>query len=393
MWRRDKFKFPPGPYRGLKGWSFRALRQNPLEMFSELARCGDIVGIRVVNFRNIFVNHPDLIEEVLVGHPRRYIKGRVLRANRHVFGEGLLTSEGDFWLRQRRLVQPGFHRARIAAYAVTMVQYAQRMLEGWRDGEERDVHQEMIRLTLQIVAKTLFDADVAGDARDVGKSLELLLELGADFRRTLFVPHWVPTPTNLRIKREIAFIEGILHRIISERRACGRDTGDLLSMLLHAQDEDGSRMTDQQLRDEAITLFLAGHETTASSLSWTWWLLAQNPAAEAKLHAELDEVLVGRAPSIDDLARLPRFAYFPFGGGPRQCIGNSFALMEARLILATIAQKYRLHLVPDHPVVPLASITLRPRYGVRVVLESRQPRVIRNLSQTSQTTAQTLSAD
>src|SRR5205807_1111430 len=153
MWRRDKFKFPPGPYRGLKGWSFRALRQNPLEMFSELARCGDIVGIRVVNFRNIVVNHPDLIEEVLVGHPRRYIKGRVLRANRHVFGEGLLTSEGDFWLRQRRLVQPGFHRARIAAYAVTMVQYAQRMLEGWRDGEERDVHQEMIRLTLQIVAK------------------------------------------------------------------------------------------------------------------------------------------------------------------------------------------------------------------------------------------------
>src|SRR2546429_10009529 len=125
----------------------------------------------------------------------------------------------------------------------------------------------MMRLTLQIVAKTLFDGDVAGDARDVGKSLELLLELGADFRRTLFVPHWVPTPTNLRIKREIAFIEGILHRIISERRACGRDTGDLLSMLLHAQDEDGSRMTDQQLRDEAITLFLAGHETTASSLS------------------------------------------------------------------------------------------------------------------------------
>src|SRR6184192_1303803 len=151
MWRRDKFKFPPGPYRGLKGWSFRALRQNPLEMFSELARCGDIVGIRVVNFRNIFVNHPDLIEEVLVGHPRRYIKGRVLRANRHVFGEGLLTSEGDFWLRQRRLVQPAFHRARIAAYAETMVEYAQRVMESWRAGEERDVHQEMMRLTLQIV--------------------------------------------------------------------------------------------------------------------------------------------------------------------------------------------------------------------------------------------------
>src|SRR5215472_15504780 len=180
MWfRRDKF--PPGPYTGLKGWSLRALTQSPVEMFTELARYGDVVGIRVVNFRNIFVNHPDLIEEVLVGHPRRYYKGRVLRANRHVFGEGLLTSEGDFWLRQRRLVQPAFHRARIAAYAETMVEYAQRIMESWRTGEERDVHQEMMRLTLQIVAKTLFNADVAHDAQEVGKSLELLLELGADF--------------------------------------------------------------------------------------------------------------------------------------------------------------------------------------------------------------------
>ncbi|HYY72731.1 MAG TPA: cytochrome P450 [Candidatus Bathyarchaeia archaeon] len=466
MWfRRDKF--PPGPYTGLKGWSFRALKQSPLEMFTELARHGDIVGVRVVNFKNIFINHPSLIEEVLVGHPRRYYKGRVLRANRHVFGEGLLTSEGDFWLRQRRLVQPAFHRARIAAYAGTMVEYAQRLMENWSAGEERDVHQEMMKLTLQIVAKTLFNADVTRDARDVGKSLELLLELGADFRRTLFVPHWVPTFTNLRIKREIAFIESILYRIINERRVSGRDTGDLLSMLLHAQDEDGSRMTDKQLRDETITLFLAGHETTASSLSWTWWLLAQNPAVEAKLHSELDEVLDGRAPSMDDLARLPytanvitesmrlyppawglariavedhelggypvrkgmgvamaqwvvhrdtrwydtpeefrperwegdfgkripRFAYFPFGGGPRQCIGNSFAVMEATLILATIAQKYRLCLVPDHPVVPLASITLRPRYGVRVVLESRQRRFAETLATESQPASQVISAD
>ncbi|HVH71884.1 MAG TPA: cytochrome P450 [Candidatus Dormibacteraeota bacterium] len=461
MWpRRDKL--PPGPYSGLKGWSFRALNQSPLEMFSELARYGDIVGIRVVNFRNIFINHPDLIEEVLVGHPRRYVKGRVLRANRHVFGEGLLTSEGALWLRQRRLAQPAFHRARIASYAKTMVEYTERMLEGWSAGDEYDAHQEMTRLTLQIVAKTLFDADVAGDAQDVGKSLELLLELGANFRRTLFVPHWVPTPANLRIKREIAFIESILYRIIAERRASGRDTGDLLSMLLHAQDEDGSRMTDKQLRDETITLFLAGHETTASSLSWTWWLLAQNPRAEAKLHAELDQVLLGRAPSLDDLPRLPytanvitesmrlyppawglarvavedhelrgflvrkgmgvamaqwvvhrdtrwysapeefrperweddfikripRFAYFPFGGGPRQCIGNSFAVMEATLILATVAQRYRLRLVSNHPVVPLASITLRPRHGVRVTLESRQPRVEESLPQVSQATTQ-----
>ena len=386
-----------------------------------------------------------MIEEVLVTNARKYSKGRVLRANRHVFGEGLLTSEGDFWLRQRRLAQPAFHRVRIASYAGTMVEYTQRMLDGWRGGEERDAHQEMMRLTLQIVGKTLFDADVERDAQEVGKSLELLLEIGANFRRTIFVPHWLPTPANLRVKREVAQIEKILYRIIGERRASGRDAGDLLSMLLSAQDEDGSRMTDRQLRDEAITLFLAGHETTASTLSWTWWLLAQNPAVEAKLHAELDAVLGDRAPSLDDLPKLaytghviteslrlypaawgmarlavedheiagypvrkgmgvamaqwvvhrdprwydtpeefrperweddllkqlPRFAYFPFGGGPRQCIGNAFALMEATLILAMIARKFRLRLVANHPVAPLASITLRPRHGVRVTLESR----------------------
>jgi cytochrome P450 len=252
----------------------------------------------------------------------------------------------------------------------------------------------------------------------------------------------------------VAHIEKILYRIIAERRASGRDAGDLLSMLLAAQDEDGSRMTDKQLRDETITLFLAGHETTASTLSWTWWLLAQNPAVEAKLHAELDAVLGGRAPTLDDLAnlpytnhvitevlrlyptawglarlvveddeiagypatkgmgiamaqwvvhrdsrwyeapeefrperwqgdlvkRLPRFAYFPFGGGARQCIGNTFALMEAALVLATVAQKFRLRLVAGHPVVPLASITLRPRHGVRVRLERRQSVLARDKS-------------
>jgi cytochrome P450 len=455
MWRANPKQFPPGPSDGLKRWSLAPLNDNPLEYFTKLAlEYGDIAGMRILNFRSIFINHPDTIEEVLVTNSRKYTKGKVLRANRHVFGEGLLTSEGEFWLRQRRLAQPAFHRARIASYAATMVEYAQRMLKGWRDGEEHDAHQEMMRLTLQIVGKTLFDADVERDAQEVGKSLELLLEIGANFRRTIFVPHWLPTPTNLRVKREVAQIEKILYRIIAERRASGRDAGDLLSMLLSAQDEDGSRMTDRQLRDEAITLFLAGHETTASTLSWTWWLLAQNPAVEAKLHAELDAVLGDRAPSLSDLPRLsytghiiteslrlypaawgiarlviedhevagypvkkgmgvamaqwvvhrdprwydapeefrperweddllkrlPRFAYFPFGGGPRQCIGNTFALMEAALILATIAQKFRLRMVANHPVVPLASITLRPRHGVRVLLESREQRGSRDSS-------------
>ncbi len=448
MWRAIGNKFPAGPSQGLKRWSLGPLNNNPLEYFTKVAReYGDVAGLRVLNFKTLFVNHPSLIEEVLVTNARKYSKGRVLRANRHVFGEGLLTSEGDFWLRQRRLAQPAFHRARIASYAATMVDYTERMVQGWRGGEERDAHQEMMRLTLEIVAKTLFDADVERDAQEVGKSLELLLEIGANFRRTIFVPHWLPTPTNLRVRREVKQIEKILYRIIAERRASGCDAGDLLSMLLSAQDEDGSRMTDRQLRDETITLFLAGHETTASTLSWTWWLLARHPAVEAKLHAELDAVLGDRAPTLDDLPklrytghliteslrlypaawgmarlavedheiagyavtkgmgvamaqwvvhrdprwydapeefrperweadllkRLPRFAYFPFGGGPRQCIGNAFALMEAALILATIARKFRLLLVANHPVVPLASITLRPRHGVRVTLESRQP--------------------
>ena len=432
---------------GLRRWSSVAGgNQDPLKFLTDIAReYGDFVGPRILNFRILLLNHPDHIEDVLVNHPRKFIKGRVLKANKRVFGSGLLTSEGDFWLRQRRLAQPAFHRARIATYASTMVEYTERLLHDWQDGEERDIHKEMMRLTLQIVGKTLFDADVERDAQDIGKSMEQLLELGADFRRTVLIPHWLPIPANFRLEMAIRKIEKVLYRIIAEKRASGRDAGDLLSMLLAAQDEDGSRMTDKQLRDEAITLFLAGHETTANTLSWTWWLLAQNPAVEAKLHAELRTVLSGRAPSMEDLPklaytnhiitesmrlyppawgtartaieeheiagysvpkgsgvsfaqwtvhrdarwydapeefrperwegdlmkRLPRFAYFPFGGGPRQCIGNSFALMEAALILATIAQQYRFRLVEGHAVVPLASITLRPRYGIRAVLEAR----------------------
>src|SRR3981189_3666760 len=291
MWLRAGKKFPPGPSEGLRRWSLGPLNNNPLEYFTKVAHeFGDVAGLRVLNLKTIFINHPGLIEEVLVTNARKYTKGRVLRANRHVFGEGLLTSEGEFWLRQRRLAQPAFHRGRITSYAATMVEYTERMLSDWRGGEERDAHQEMMRLTLQIVGKTLFDADVERDARDVGKSLEQLLEMGANFRRTIFVPHWLPTPTNLRMKREVAQIEKILYRIIAERRASGRDAGDLLSMPLAAQDEGGSRMTAPQLRDEAITLFLAGHETTARTLSWTWWMLAQNSAVEAKLQAELDAV-------------------------------------------------------------------------------------------------------
>jgi cytochrome P450 len=326
-----------------------------------------------------------------------------------------------------------------------MVEYAERMVAAWQDGEERDAHQEMMQLTLQIVGKTLFDADVSSDAHEIGKTITLLLDFSSDFRRLIFTPKWLPTPRNIQTTLAIRRLNKIVYRMIAERRASGRDAGDLLSMLLAARDEDGSQMDDRQLRDETLTLFLAGYETTANLLAWTWWLLATHPSVEKKLQAELDAVLGGRAPTMDDLPRLvyagqviteslrlyppawgmarlaiadheiagyqvpagtglaiaqwitqrdprwfeapeeflperwagdlqkrlPRFAYFPFGGGPRQCIGNMFALMEGTLVLAAVAQKFRLILMPDAQIVPMASITLRPKNGVPVRLQKR----------------------
>ena len=440
-------KFPPGPPPNLIRSLFGAMQQNPLDYFTAMAQeYGDVSGMRIGKFRSLFINHPDLIEDVLVNNSLKYHKGRILQANKYLFGEGLLTSEGDFWLRQRRLAQPAFHRARVSAYAATMAEYTEQVIATWRNGEERDIHEEMMQLALRIVGKTLFDADVTRDAKEVGETLDILLHIAANFGRTILVPLWVPTPRNIRAKLGIKRLEKVIYRIIADRRASGRDTGDLLSILLQAQDEDGTHMNDRQLRDETITLFLAGHETTANTLSWTWWLLAQNPAVEKKFHEELDGVLGGRAPTVDDLPKLtylshvlteslrlyptawgmarlaaeeheiagypvrpgygvafaqwvihrdarwfdaalefrpqrwesglakqlPRFAYFPFGGGPRQCIGNTFALMEASVVLATVGQRFRFALAPDHKVTPLASITLRPKNGIQVRLEARK---------------------
>jgi len=440
-------KFPHGPPPNLIRSLFGAMQQNPLDYFTAMAQeYGDVSGMRIGKFRSLFINHPDLIEDVLVNNSRKYHKGRILQANKYLFGEGLLTSEGDFWLRQRRLTQPAFHRARVSAYAATMAEYTEQLIATWRNGQERDIHEEMMQLALRIVGKTLFDADVTRDAKEVGETLDILLHIAANFGRTILVPLWMPTPRNIRAKLGIKRLEKVIYRIIADRRASGRDTGDLLSILLQAQDEDGTPMNDRQLRDETITLFLAGHETTANTLSWTWWLLAQNPAVEKKFHEELDGVLGGRAPTVDDLPKLtylsnmlteslrlyptawgmarlaaeeheiagypvrpgygvafaqwvihrdvrwfdaplefrperwenglakqlPRFAYFPFGGGPRQCIGNTFALMEASVVLATIGQRFRFGLTAGHKVTPLASITLRPKNGIQVRLEARE---------------------
>jgi cytochrome P450 len=390
-----------------------------------------------------FLNHPSLIESVLVSQSQNFAKDKVIRNSRWFLGEGLLTSEGSGWLRQRRLCQPAFHRERMSSYGRTMSGYTEEMLTTWENAEVRDIHQEMMQLTMRIVAKVLFSVEVKEDTERVAGALNVLLRHTSGGRMILPpIMRHVPVPAMIRVKRAVRELDEIVNRIIRRRRASRQDTGDLLSMLMAARDEDGSGMTDRQLRDEVLTFLLAGHETTAVSLSWTWYLLSQHPEVDEKLRQELSQVLGGCTPQLEDLARLPytdkvvkesmrlyppawslartaakdielggyqlpvgsnvvmspwilhrdprffdrpeefnperwtvdaaqhlpKFAYFPFGGGPRLCIGAAFAMMEANLLLAAIAQRFQLRLVPGHAVAALPSITLRPRHGMRMSL-------------------------
>jgi cytochrome P450 len=436
---------PPGPpARGLSG----NLREFSADRLGALARWvreyGDLVSARFGPKRILFASHPDLVEDVLVHQNRKFIKHYRLRQAKLTLGEGLLTSEGEFWRAQRKLAQPAFHRERIAAFGELMVDFTERSIGPWVEGQARDLQADMMKLTLEIVAKALFGAELGGESAEVGAAMETLMHsFIASTAMPIIVPRWLPTPSNLRVAAAVRRLDRVLFGIIARRRKIGEDGGDLLSMLLHAQDEEsGRRMTDRQLRDECMTLFLAGHETTANTLSWAWFLLAQNPEAEARLHEELDRVLAGRLPTLADLRRLPytenvvtealrlyppgwmlgreaieplelggyrvakgttifmtayvihrdprwydepdafrperwtdglmqripRYAYFPFGGGPRICIGNNFALMEAALVLAAIGRQYRLRLAPDAVVEPLPSMTLRPAHGLKMVV-------------------------
>jgi cytochrome P450 len=424
--------------------NLREFRRDRLALFTRCARDhGPAVAVRLGHIPAVVLSHPDAIEQVLVTQSRNFIKHFLLRLNRLLLGKGLLTSEGDFWLRQRRLIQPAFVRPSVLQYADVMVACAERLLGGFCDGATCDLHTEMTRLTLDIAARTLFGADVAGDAPEVGEALTVAL---ARYEKRIGgiypTPVWLPTPGNRRLLRAVRRLDDIIFRFIRERRASGSDRNDVLSLLLHARDEDGSRMTDQQLRDEAMTLFLAGHETTALALTWTGYLLALHPEVHDRLLAELREVLGDRVPAAADLRRLrftehvvtesmrlyppvyafgrealadcevmgyriparttvfmsqwamhrdprwfhepekfvperwadglaqrlPKFAYFPFGGGPRLCVGNIFAMVEAVLVLATLARRFRFALVPGQQIVPWPSMTLRPRYGLQVVL-------------------------
>jgi cytochrome P450 len=409
---------------------------------------GDIVWSRFLYVPALFLYHPNEIEAVLTTNAKNFRKAMSLRSNffQRLVGNGLLTSEGEEWKRQRRLSNPGFHRERVATYATTMVDYAKRLAVGWRDGEKRDMHREMMRLTLEIVVRCLFSADVSHDVDHVGETLsEMVKPFASQATLKWILNNRLPTPEHIRFHRLARRIDRVVYRIISERRASGKDEGDLLSMLLAAHDDDGSGMSDQQLRDEVMTLFLAGHETTALTLAWSWYLIAQNPEAEKNFHAELELVLGGRDATFADLSRLkfteqvvkesmrlyppayglgreairdceiggyhvppgtqvfmfqwathrdarffedplqfkperwttefeaqlPKYAYFPFGAGPRVCIGAAFAMMEMILVLATIGQRFRLELDPHHPVETYPAMSLRPKDGVHVKIYAR----------------------
>lgn len=409
---------------------------------------GDLPYFRLGPYPVYLINHPDFVREIFVTQQANFIKSRALQRARILLGEGLLTSEGEFHRRQRRLVQPAFHRERLAAYGSVMAEYGVRLRERWKSGSTLDVADEMMRLTLAIVGKTLFSADVETEASEIGQSLTTVLKMF----RVLMLPfseylEKLPLPSMRRFEKAQARLDSIIYGLIHERRKSGQDTGDLLSMLLLAQDDEtgGAGMTDQQVRDEALTLFLAGHETTANALTWTWYLLSQNPDCERLLHEELDRVLEGRPPGVADLPNLrytekvlaeamrlyppawaigrmstgpfelggikiaarsiciaspyvthrdprwfpdperfdperwtqeardarPKFSYYPFGGGARICIGERFAWMEGVLLIAALAQKWKLRLDPAQRVEPLPLITLRTKYGMRMQLLPR----------------------
>ena len=442
---------PPGPKGHLLVGVLPEFRRNPAEFLEKMARqYGDVVYLPLGRQHIYYVGHPEAIRDVLVTHQNKFKKSRMLERARVLLGDGLLTSEGQHHRRQRRLVQPAFHRDRLAGYGAVMVERAAIVREQWQPGQPLDVLAEMMRLTLAIVAKTLFSTDVDSEADEIGAALTQVFDLF----EVILMPfsellEKLPLPAVRRFKRARKRLDDTIYRLIAERRASGRDTGDLLSMLLLARDEEGDTsgaggMTDTQVRDEALTLFLAGHETTADALTWAWYLLARHPQAEAAFHAELDSVLSGRLPAFEDLPRLrytagvfsealrlyppawgigrraledypiggfviparsvilmspyavhrdPRwfpepevfrperwlvenqelqkFAYFPFGGGARVCIGERFAWMEGALLLAAIAQRWRLRLEPGHRVETHARITLRPKHGMRMLPERR----------------------
>lgn len=438
----------PGNASGPRGdplvGNLRAFRRDVLGLMCDSARrYGDLVRFHIGPMVVHLVNHPDHIEHILQTHAHNYDKNTRSSAKlRAICGDSLLTTNDKPWQRRRRLMQPVFHRQRIAHYAAEMTRCTAARLEHWHPGQPLDVASEMMRLTYTIVGKTILGADVSPESDAVEHAMDTMLT--HTYRRwgnIMDMPDWIPSPGNRRFRRALADVDRVVYRIINEHRTLPQHgyTG-LLSMLMEARDEEtGAGFSDTELRNETITMLLAGHETTANALTWSFYLLAQHPDVAEQLRTELAVVLAGRVPTIDDLPRLKftsmviqesmrlyppiwaierrviagdviggyripagssivispyvlhrqpeywpepdrfdpqRFegdkrpaAYIPFGAGPRYCIGNEFAMMEARLIVAMVMQSFRLTLEPGHPVEPNPCITLRLRHGLRMIPE------------------------
>ena len=446
----SQYRFPPGFQRNLLWFAFRKFRPaNPILLFQHLTReYGDIAHYKIGWHHIVFLNHPDYIREVLVVQNDNFIKERTVQRTKMLLGQGMITAEGAQHRTQRQVAQPAFHRQRIPEYAAVMVREAASLRDRWRDGEQRDVAIDMMHLTLNVVAQTLFATDLREEVDELADAINRIMGL-YNFLVMLPAAEWlvhVRPPGLAAFVRARKRIDAVVYRMIAAHRQFGARDGSLLDLMLAAS-PDKSAASEQSLRDQVITIFLAGYETVANALSWTWYLLSQNPDCERRFHDEIDRELQGRSATFDDVPRLryvemvlaeslrlfppawamgryaradfqlgeyvlpakttvlisqfithrdPRFfpdplrfdperftpeakarrsklTYFPFGAGVRQCIGESFAWMEGVLLLATIAQKWRLKLVAGHPVEPEPLITLRPKHGMRMHLERREP--------------------
>jgi len=438
---------PPGPKGTLLGGNVRQFRAGLLSFLLETAReYGPLASFRIGPRRVFLASGHDLIEQVLVTDAKHYIKHFGARAFKPVLGNGLVTSEGAFWHRQRKLVQPAFLNARVRSYVPIMVELTNQMLSSWTSGKRVQIDFEFEALTSKIALKTLFDLDDHGDRERFDGVLKLAFDLmNARLRRTIKLPLWVPTPANLRLQRAVAELDQTVQGFIAAGRSRQQHGNDLLSRLLLARYEDGKPMNDRQLRDEAMTLYLAGHETTALTLAWSWYLLSQHRNVEETLVSEWKRVLKGATPTAQHLQRLPytaaviaesmrlfppvyvigreattelelggyrvkpgytvlmsqwvnhrdpkyfpdpedfrperwqdglakrlpKFAYYPFGGGQRICVGSTFALIEATIVLAAVGQHYRFTVDPDAVIDVKPQITLLPANGIPAILERR----------------------
>jgi cytochrome P450 len=446
----NRSKLPPGPKTKVPLGHLFSYRRDSIGFLRKIAKeYGDIVHFKIGPIRIVLLNHPDFIKEVLSTQHRSFVKGRPLEMAKELLGEGLLTSEGDFHKRQSRIIQPAFHRNMIESFVPAMMKCVTRLMNRWEDGMKVDMKDEMTKTSVEIAGMTLFNSDIEHETSEISKALDTATSLFG--RISLPFSEWllkIPLPGNLRFYRAKKRLDSTINRMINERRRNKIDNGDLISILLRSQNEkvNGGGMSDQQIRDEAMTLFLTAFDTTSTALTWTWYLLSQNPEVETELHEEIDHVLNGRLPTAEDFAQLkytrmlfgesmriyppsyviprqaledfpidkyivPRgsiilmspylihhdsrfyrdpekfdphawdkhshgqnskYEYFPFSRGPRSCIGEPFAWMQGILMLASIAQLWRIKLVPDHPVELLPLINLRPKYGMMMTLHRRK---------------------